>query len=1217
MFDESVGRNINETKVLSKAFSTTKALSYLTISTLNKQRVAIKQSAQRPKSLYDKLSKLLFPGLPEHYTLRKKIAVTKSNSNIGAIWDFVQICMISSAFALYILSTYTTSYLETNRIYTAQLVMSQFFLLDYILNFYIKNEASYMTEFNSLIDVTSILPIYISFGHKNMFTSLHFLICLRLTKLLDIFRTFKLVRNLSGINRQLVSLFLTITILVLLAAGIIQLMENTVRQANELSCQHVNALTNWQPSCNELSPSPAGCDCDSFNCHAIYHIGDADGEPTGIYCNFIEFYDAFYYVIVTIASVGYGDIKPSTIPSKAVVILLIIATFIIVPLRLSELQKLLSLTSPYAKPYIPQHNSNHVIVVFIHDKKKLERFLKEFFHPDRITSSNDYHAVILSTEEPTEEVRSVLFSQGLESKCTYVVGSALSVTDLRKVRADIASGIFFLCNADTDEGMMYAQDAANIMRALSVSNFNSSLDCFVQVLRPEDRTILKDSDVDVIICLDEFKTALQARNSVCPGFSTMIENLFHSFGSIDAEIEAFMAPWYKEYLSGAGMEFYFFQLPKTFIARMKYNYQRIVAAIYLHFDTIVVGLCDKQRTALLFNPSKADMRDFQNNEKFFNIFNFALIMSDDQHHADDIASKLHNEADVNEIVSKVKAKSAMLALPHQEHKANHQPVPLVSLKSGSSPSNEFDDDSDDDLSSDDDSDIEPEKYIGYIANRRTDTNKKGPGRRAFAGSSTTSARELDGDDDIVAGQFGNRPRQLKNADRLESHVVVFGCDANLMMFVAELRRPAVQGLSYHPIVVVSEQEPAAWRSIESKYNDVYWIKGNLVKLTVFKTINIAKSFALILLARREEIVKVDEEHIDSTTLFAYLKLESFIPKDVFFTVELNSPSNMAVLNATIMRRARLAATEEEAAKEAEAAKKSEKSPVMMPFKGMSIGSNNETKRDHRPSSLQSVSETNSLSNYSHDSALGGAVEMRNLNSAGDAPVQNRKTVRRGSVLFDGDGRFATQKGKSFVVNKNVNMSVAQQRLGNLGAVAVEETKEEQKPEKDKTMAEKSIDKMTKSLESFGRRYEISMLKEDDDLWDAMDSHHVLPVFASARAFVPSSFESLLVQSFYVPLTPIICDKMVCGQQAQTVMQIKVPERFVSMKFIDVFWTFIHFQVLCMGIYRAPQKVLGSTLPYVYISPTMGTVLASDDRLFVFGSAAAVAKVEHFIAKNRS
>ena len=40
--------------------------------------------------------------------------------------------------------------------------------------------------------------------------------------------------------------------------------------------------------------------------------------------------------------------------------------------------------------------------------------------------------------------------------------------------------------------------------------------------------------------------------------------------------------------------------------------------------------------------------------------------------------------------------------------------------------------------------------------------------------------------------------------------------------------------------------------------------------------------------------------MDSDTLFAYLKLEKYIPRDVFFTVELSCISNIAVLNSSIM-----------------------------------------------------------------------------------------------------------------------------------------------------------------------------------------------------------------------------------------------------------------------------------------------------------------------------
>merc|ERR1712000_142629 len=77
-------------------------------------------------------------------------------------------------------------------------------------------------------------------------------------------------------------------------------------------------------------------------------------------------------------------------------------------------------------------------------------------------------------------------------------------------------------------------------------------------------------------------------------------------------------------------------------------------------------------------------------------------------------------------------------------------------------------------------------------------------------------------------------------------------------------------------------------------------------------------------------------------------------------------------------------------------------------------------------------------------------------------------------------------------------------------------------------------------------------QDDNSFWDATDTHHVLPVFASARTYVPSSFESLLVQSFFGVLTPLICEKLVCGQAGQTVMQADVPISMVGRKFLDLF-----------------------------------------------------------------
>ena len=219
-------------------------------------------------------------------------------------------------------------------------------------------------------------------------------------------------------------------------------------------------------------------------------------------------------------------------------------------MSISKLQQLLSMTSPFRTPYLPQAGENHIIVCgHVKDAAKLHRFFSEFFHKDRITEE-EFHAVVLCPNEPNEEVRALLQSELLVSRCTYVIGTAMAAEDLKRAHAEKARSMFFLCNSEIGDskGATETEDATTVLRALSVSNFNSNLECLVQVLRPEERVILKDSDVDCILCLDEYKTLVQARNAVCPGFSTFVENIFQSVEDIPEHKLESMPPWYGEYV---------------------------------------------------------------------------------------------------------------------------------------------------------------------------------------------------------------------------------------------------------------------------------------------------------------------------------------------------------------------------------------------------------------------------------------------------------------------------------------------------------------------------------------------------------------------------------------------------------------------------------------------------------------------------------------------
>jgi hypothetical protein len=126
--------------------------------------------------------------------------------------------------------------------------------------------------------------------------------------------------------------------------------------------------------------------------------------------------------------------------------------------------------------------------------------------------------------------------------------------------------------------------------------------------------------------------------------------------------------------------------------------------------------------------------------------------------------------------------------------------------------------------------------------------------------------------------------------------------------------------------------------------------------------------------------------------------------------------------------------------------------------------------------------------------------------------------------------------------------------------------------------------------------------KENKLWDALTTHHMLPVFAAAKAFVPTSFESLLVQSFYLSLTPVICEKLVCGQVDQIIIQVALPAVLDGHPFVNLFRLMMNYKVLCLGLYRSANSATsGSLLPYVFLAPSGSTVLRAQDRVFLYGT----------------
>eukprot|EP00127_Corallochytrium_limacisporum_P005280 Clim_evm11s202 gene=Clim_evmTU11s202 len=273
-----------------------------------------------------------------------------------------------------------------------------------------------------------------------------------------------------------------------------------------------------------------------------------------------NFFNSVYFIIVTMSTVGYGDLTTNTAVSRVLNLVFIAFGIIFFTSAINRLSTLLERQRLGQESYEPRNNAHFILVLGDPTITVIRNFCSEFYHLEggRYTSLNFQVVLLINDVECHKSIsRFVECDQLLKHQVRCLQGSVID-TDVQK-RCALAKSysvfVFPLASSTSDRKDLEIIFSAMMVRPVTQGNIYLMLD------RAKHLSELASTGYhfENLMCKDQMRMGKIALAFHAPGFSTLLYNMVRCYdlGFLNDRQQVDQLPfWQKEYLFGCSNVLY-------------------------------------------------------------------------------------------------------------------------------------------------------------------------------------------------------------------------------------------------------------------------------------------------------------------------------------------------------------------------------------------------------------------------------------------------------------------------------------------------------------------------------------------------------------------------------------------------------------------------------------------------------------------------------------